>query len=297
MMINTVLFKSQDGQGMKYVNNHRNIDIRAGEVNIGRNVTFGKNIKVRCKGTFEIGDFSRLGDDTEIYGNNVQIGKHLFNSSGLRVGGGGRQHPQANLIIGDRCTIHNNFINVCEPVLIGHDVGLSPEVSLITHGYWLSVLEGFPASFAGIRIKAGTIVGYRSCILMGVIIADRSVIAAHSVVTRSLGEPDAIYAGNPARMLREVVPMTQEEREEKVRHILDQYQVIARYHGLEPQIVVKYPIVEVNDFCIDVETFEYAGNEDADTDDFRDYIRKWGIRVYTERPFKSHFEWEGACNG
>ena len=113
---------------MKYEVKEKNINIEAAEINIGESVTFGNNINVRLKGNFSIGDYSHLGSNCEILGNNVSIGKHLFNSSGLRIGGGGRQHPNANFSIGDRCTIHNNFINICEPVVIGNDVGLSPEV-------------------------------------------------------------------------------------------------------------------------------------------------------------------------
>ena len=30
---------------------------------------------------------------------------------------------------------YNNFINVCEPILIGDDVGLSTEVAILTHKY------------------------------------------------------------------------------------------------------------------------------------------------------------------
>jgi len=68
--------------------------------------------------------------DKNIRGNNIKFGEHLFHSSGLRIGGGGRQHPDADFEIGDRCTIHNNFINVCEPVVIGDDVGLSQDVAI-----------------------------------------------------------------------------------------------------------------------------------------------------------------------
>ena len=39
------------------------------------------------------------------------------------------------------------------------------------------------------------------------------------------------------------------------------------------------------DFTVNLETFAYEGLEDEDTDDLRDYLRKWGIRVYTPRGF------------
>lgn len=272
----------------KYENIDRNISITAKEINIGKMVEFGKNISVKVKGKFEIGDFSRLGNNTEILGNNVIIGKHLFNSSGLRIGGGGRQHPNANFKIGDRCTIHNNFINVCEKVEIGDDVGLSPDTSILTHGYWLSVFDGYPATFEGVKIGNGVIVGYRSLIMMGVEIADQIVIGAQSVVTKKLLKK-GIYAGSPAKFIKEIIPLTTEDRIKKLNEILASYTEIANYHNITPNITVNYPHVTICDFKINVETFDYEGTENQITDDFRDYIRKWGIRIYTERPFRSNF--------
>lgn len=273
----------------KYEDSEKNIKIVANKINIGSNVHLGNNIDVSIKGNFEIGDFSVLGKDTQIRGNNVKFGNHLFNSSGLRIGGGGRQHPNANFEIGDRCTIHNNFINVCEPVVIGNDVGLSPDTSILTHGYWLSVLEGFPASFSGVKIGNGVIVGFKSLIMMGISISDECVIGANSVITKSLTKK-GIYAGAPAKFIKEIIPLEQDKRVEKIKEIIEvHYMPIAKYHGIDPEIRIQYPFVELNDFRFNVETFEYWGKEDEETDDLRDYIRKWGIRIYTERPFKSCF--------
>jgi acetyltransferase-like isoleucine patch superfamily enzyme len=273
---------------MEYTDNKKNIKIVAEKIEIGNNVHLGKNISIAVKGTFSVGDFSHLGNDINIHGNNVIIGKHLFHSSGLRIGGGGRQHPNANFTIGDRCTIHNNFINVCEPVVIGNDVGLSPEVSFLTHGYWMSVLEGFPALFSGIKIGNGVIIGYRSLIMMGVEIADFSVIGAQSVVSKSLMQK-GVYAGSPAKFIKEIIPLNLEQKIAKLKQIIDSYIPIATYHGINAKITIDYPFVTLNDFKINADTFEYWGKEDEETDDFRDYIRKWGIRIYTERPFISKF--------
>ena len=88
-----------------YSNETDNIFIQANTIHIGEAVTFGKSIDIKIKGDFFIGDHSRLGNDVNIRGNNVKIGDHLFHSQGLRIGGGGRQHPKANFSIGDRCTI------------------------------------------------------------------------------------------------------------------------------------------------------------------------------------------------
>jgi acetyltransferase-like isoleucine patch superfamily enzyme len=274
-----------------YVDKSKNIEIKAADILIGNKVSFGSNIRVAVKGVFQIGDFSRLGGDTEILGGDIRIGTHLFHSSGLRIGGGGRQNPNACLTIGDRCTIHNNFINVCEPVVIGNDVGLSPDTSILTHGYWLSVLEGFPARFAGVRIGNGIIVGYRSLIMMGTEIVDECVVGAQSVVSKSLKEK-GIYAGAPARFIKKITPLSIEERVRKVEEILRDYAPIAEYHdiALNGKMRLDYPWLHFKDLVINLETFEYQGSEDEETDDLRDYLRKWGIRVYTERGFTSKFK-------
>lgn len=273
---------------MKYVIPERNVSILADSIEIGESVVFGTNVDINLRGSFSIGSFSVLGSNIQIRGNNTAIGEHLFCGGGLRIGGGGRYHPNANLTIGDRCTIHNNFINVCEPVVIGNDVGLSPDTSILTHGYWMSVLEGYPASFSGVRIGDGVIVGYRSLIMMGVDIAPYCVIGAQSVVTKSLAKK-GIYAGSPARFIRAIEPPSQDAKLRIIEDIIERYLLIAEYHGLKPEISIQYPNVKINDFVINVESLDYAGTEDPETDDFRDYIRKWGIRIFTQRPFISSF--------
>lgn len=269
-----------------HIDEKRKIYIKAQNIYLGEGVTLGESIDVRLRGHFIVGDRSHLGDNIHIRGNNVKIGCDLFHSHGLRVGGGGRQHPNANLSIGDRCTIHNNFINLCEEVRIGNDVGLSPEVSILTHGYWLSVLEGFPARFAAVTIRDGAIIGYRSLVMMGVTIGEGAVIGAQSVVTRNV-EPNAVYAGNPAKFIRKIIPPAEEEKRTLVAHILEEYRSMAAYHCITPAILLDYPIIRVNNCRFNVEALTFEGEEDEETDDFRDYVRKWGLRFYSKRPFRS----------
>ncbi len=272
----------------KFVDEKKQIVIQAAKIIIHDPVSFGSNIHVNTRGTFEIGEHSRLGDRATIKGNHIKIGKHLYNSSGLTIGGGGFQHPNSNFSIGDRCTIHNNFINVCEPVEIGDDVGLSPDTSILTHGYWLSCLEGYPRLSSGVVIGNGVIVGYRSLIMMGVHIAEGCVIGAGSTVTKSITKK-GIYAGVPAKFIREIIPPPLDEKKRLMEKMVEEYREIADYHRIRPTIQLEYPTIQVNDFKINVETFSFEGPEDEETDDFRDFVRKWGIRIYTSRPFKSVF--------
>ena len=269
----------------------KNIRISARSINIGHEVSFGNNISISVKGDFSIGDHSRLGNNVSIRGNNIRFGKHLFHSQGLQIGGGGRQHPNSDFEIGDRCTIHNNFINVCEPIKIGNDVGLSQDVAIITHGYWLSALAGYPAVFAGVTIGDGVIIGYRTIILMGVEIGENCVVGANSTVTRRILQK-GIYGGTPAKFIKEITPLNEAEQIKKTEEIIDNYRKIAEYHDLKPEIEINFPVVRIDDFEVNFLTMEYFGEETIVTDDFRDYVRKWGIRIYTRRPFISNFTFD-----
>ena len=270
-----------------YEDKSKNIFIRASTIRIGDNVSFGGNINIDVRGKFSIGDRSRLGHDVKIKGNNVCFGNDLYHSVGLIIGGGGYTNPTANFTIGDRCAIHNNYVNLGEEVFIGNDVGFSLDVSIQTHGYWLSVLEGNPAKFAGVTINDGVIVGFRSVILMGTTIAKNVIIGACSVIAKDLLEEGGIYVGNPAKFIKKISPLSITERVEKISYIIDEYKKIAVHHGISPSIDIDYPNVKVNGCSFNVETLEFNGVEDGITDHFRDYVRKWGLRYYSNRPFKT----------
>jgi len=122
--------------------------------------------------------------------------------------------------------------------------------------------------------------------MMGVSIANEVVVGASSVVTKSIYKK-GIYAGNPARFLKDIKPLTENESIEKIQQIVVEYKKIAKYHNITPKIKIDYPLIYVNDLCINVITQSHEGTEDNETDDFRDYVRKWGIRIYTSRGFKS----------
>ena len=259
--------------------------IRADNIIIGEDFSIGKNVHIDVRGTFKIGDRGRFGDDVTINAQQVYIGHDFFHyTPGLEVGGGGSQFPEAVLSVGNRCVFHNNYINLAREVIIGHDVGLSPDVDIITHGFWKSILAGYPVKYEGVFIGNGVIVGQRSLILPGVNIAADSVIGAGSVVAKSLEERHSIYAGNPAKFIRRIKTIdSEEERESIANSIIDRYLRFGK-----PQFIdYNYPNVGINDAVINLETERITGTEDDDTDKFRDFLRRYGIRIYTKRPFKS----------
>lgn len=282
--------KAYTGQGFSDPSN--NIDIWANEVRIGKGVTFGKNIDIVCKGIFEIGDYSHLGDNCHMRGRNIIIGKHLFNSGGMKVGGGGRMNPTSTLTIGDRNTSHKCFINIDQSVLIGDDVGFSPEVKILTHGAWQSPLDGFPTNYGSVEIGDNTWLGYGVIVQAGVRIGRNCIVGSCSLVTRDIGAgtKGAIYGGIPSKFIKEIQQPLLEEKIYIVQEIIDGYKTIALYHSVDVRrMEYNFPFIKFNDCIIDINSLTLIGYEDNYTDDFRDYLRRNGIKIYTERPFKSNF--------
>lgn len=135
-----------------------------------------------------------------IDGTDLEIGDHFTVWSAHRqtlITGWGR------IRIGDRVFINSGVIvfSACE-VTIEDDVALANEVYLMdsdSHG-----VEGRAVKEEPVRIGAGTWVGARAIILPGVTIGRRCLIAAGSVVSRDIPD-DTLVAGNPARVVRELV--------------------------------------------------------------------------------------------
>jgi len=280
---------------MIYEDKSKNIYIEAEDIRLGENVTLSNDIFIKVFGKFYLGDGSYLGNNVSMKGNNIVIGKHFYysplNNLGITVGGGGSDSPKSNLTVGDRCVFHNNHINICEPVIIGNDVGLSNYVDIITHGFWYSTLKGYPAEFVGVTIGNNVIVGWKSTIMAGVEISDNVVIGANSNVIKSLTESESIYVGNPAKFIKKIEEPDTKDKLKILNSIIDEFKDLLEHYEVENiDFNIDYPNLTINNFTINVADFSYTGVEDKLTDMFRDFIRKKGIRIYTDRRFSSNLK-------
>lgn len=273
-----------------FVQPEHNVIIRASRIELGQNITWGSNITVKVRGTFALGDRARLGSNAAIEGRNVIIGADFYSPDwpvGLGIGRGRLWGEHADLIVGNRCTMHNSRIDLACPVIIGDDVGLSPDVVIYTHGYWLSVLEGFPCRHQEVRIGSGCIVGFRSVILAGACIGERVVIGAQSVVPAGCFEGGHVWAGNPIRKIRRIVPPSRERQEQMATGIVNEYTATLKYRQLSVRVVLSFPHVVVNNCTFDLLALRCQGQEDEYSDDFRDFVFRRGLRFYTKRPFRA----------
>jgi acetyltransferase-like isoleucine patch superfamily enzyme len=272
----------------QYYNILYNSYIETEHIELGENFSVGKDVHIIARKNCRIGKNARFGDGVEITVENLTIGDHFFHSiPGLKIGGGGSQFTDANVTIGDRCVVHNNYINPARPVNMGDDVGLSPDVKIITHGFWGSCLEGYPTVYKPVSLGNNVIVGQGAMLLPGVTIPDNVVIGAASVVSKGCKmESNKIYAGNPARFIRNIVPPTKDEQHVLAEDIIQTYLQRATEENSYPAFFdYIFPVVEINHFTVNLLTCEFSGEEDEVTIRFRDHLRRYGIRVYTDMGF------------
>lgn len=269
--------------------------VKSGKFSAGVDCIIGENVTVDVAEEVVLGDRCVIGDNTYLCGRSVKIGDDFYGYSHwnkrLEVGLGRRSEEDAVLTVGSRCTFHDNKIDLARHVKIGDDVGLSPKVTIYTHGYWLSCLEGFPCVRAPVAIGDGVIVGYRSTVLAGVGIPDRCVIGAGSVMTKTLTRNRSVYGGVPAKYIKPVDSVPTAWRPSILADLLREWNESMAYRGFPPTFYVDYPTVywttpSGSNAVVDVDPPDCRGDEDEYTDDLRWHLFCHGIRIYTKRPFK-----------
>ena len=115
---------------------------------------------------------------------------------------------QKNATVGQRCKISSHTF-ICEGVTIEDHVFIGHGVTFINDSYpRATTLTGELQTLNDWKVEAtlvkkGASIGSGATILSNVVIGERAIVGAGSVVTRDVPD-DAIVAGNPARVLRGV---------------------------------------------------------------------------------------------
>ncbi|MEI7035754.1 acyltransferase [Fulvimonas yonginensis] len=142
--------------------------------------------------------------------NSSNAGYHLNMHSPVKLMA---DRPGARIHIGEQTRIHGSCIHAYRSVSIGRRCLIAANCQIIDcNGHELcfddvdrrvdTVDEGQP-----VVIEDAVWIGANAIVLPGVRIGRGSVVAAGSVVTRNV-PPRAVVAGNPARVVRRVEPVT-----------------------------------------------------------------------------------------
>ncbi|HNK91179.1 MAG TPA: acyltransferase [Chitinophagales bacterium] len=126
----------------------------------------------------------------------MKIGKNSHIQMGLRV------YAPWKIKIGSNCSIGNNcFLDGRRSIEIGNNVDLASYVQILTLGHNLDD-EWYKTVGKKVIINDHASIFTSASILPGVEVAEGSVVALASVLTKNT-EPWSIYAGNPAKFIRE----------------------------------------------------------------------------------------------
>jgi acetyltransferase-like isoleucine patch superfamily enzyme len=151
--------------------------------------------------------YNCISDDVKL-GTNVQLSQFI-NLYGCEIGDhtkiGAFVEIQKNASVGKCCKISSHTF-ICEGVLIEDNVFVGHGVTFINDSHPRAVtLEGNLQTEADWKveptvIKKGASIGSGATILSNTNIGENAIVGAGSVVTKNV-PPNAIVAGNPARVL------------------------------------------------------------------------------------------------
>jgi acetyltransferase-like isoleucine patch superfamily enzyme len=180
----------------------RHVSIRGGYIEAERGSKVGAEATINVIKRLAVGAYASIGEQCEISGVDIVVGRHLWMLPDAKIGGGSAFEVHSQLRIGHWCHLGTRtLLNTARPITIGDEVGLGTGTSLYTHGAYASALDGKPVAFGPIRIGDRTWIP-GAVVNPSVTIGKDCVIGVGSVVTRDI--PDGcLAAGMPAKVIRE----------------------------------------------------------------------------------------------
>jgi len=256
--------------------------IGEGDIIIGDDCKFGKDITINVKKRFVLGDRSILSDRFEITGFDIEIGKEFWCGRYCAIGGGSCMDKLSKLRIGYWGHLGDfGFINTARPVIIGNEVGLGQDTRIYTHGAYQSALRGFPVEFGSIAIGDNCWLP-RAVVMPKVKIGHDTVVGAGAIVTKSLPS-GCLAVGIPAKVIKENCypkPLSKAKTLLFIKNFVKYFEQDilypkevnqARIYQVGNRIFVEDTLFDIGDLRID-------GKATLITEKFKNELRRQGIR-------------------
>jgi acetyltransferase-like isoleucine patch superfamily enzyme len=155
-----------------------------------------------------VNSWNCIADDVKL-GNDVRLSKFI-NLYGCEIGDetkiGAFVEIQKNARVGKRCKISSHSF-ICEGVVIEDNVFIGHSVTFTNDSYPRATAAGGQLQTESdwkvepTVVKQGASIGSGATLLCNLSIGENAIVGAGSVVTKDV-PPNAIVAGNPARVLR-----------------------------------------------------------------------------------------------
>lgn len=265
---------------------HPTARIRGKHIRVGNYCNIGENVEILCPDGFTLGDCSRIGPNSRIECWRFDAGAYLYCDRNLEVGRGGcLSSKDSTVTIGSGVQLNEGVIlNPNCQITIGDDVGIGAQTSIWTHGAYLST---HPSKFAPVSIGNRVWIQGRTNILPGVTVGEDSVVLMGSVVSKSL-QPRSLCGGTPCKVIKEnCYPVKDQDPAGIIRVIIKEYMDSLRWRGLDAVVRQQDTVVTIDGASFGIDTLTAVNVDTALAEDFRDFIRRHGYRIYTGKPFKS----------
>ncbi|WP_236034979.1 acyltransferase [Alkalihalobacterium elongatum] len=125
------------------------------------------------------------------------------------------------LKIGENCSIQPGVLfdySHCWLIKIGNNVTIAPQAYILAHDASTKRLINY-TKVGSVTIEDNVFIGARALIMPGVTIGKNSIVAAGSLVTKSIPQ-GSVVAGNPARIITTVEKYIEEKEEELSKSLL-----------------------------------------------------------------------------
>jgi acetyltransferase-like isoleucine patch superfamily enzyme len=276
------------GENFKIGNN---TIIRATNCIIGSNVNIGNNNEFLIGERLEIGNNTVIGSQNSVTGRVVDLGQYVYWDNSVTVGQGGKYGPNSRLQIGSYTMVCAKItLNLSDSIKIGDNVGLGEEVQIWTHGAYLSILDGFPADFGPVEIGNNVWLPSRSIILPNRKIGNNVVVGINSVINKDI-PGGALAAGIPIKILKENFYPNFDNTRNKliILDIIKDYEKIIIYKDLSTKLefIPALNMIKCNRVKFDLNNMDILGELGPEEQDFRDYLRRRGVKFFNGDPFSS----------
>ncbi len=164
----------------------------------------------------------------EVRGFTPQFGKNVFLAENATIIG--------DVVMGDDCSVWYNAVlrGDVNSIRIGNKVNIQ-DGSVLHTLYQKSVIEigdnvtvGHNVTIHGARIEDNVLVGIGTTILDHAVIGSNSIIAANSLIlSGTIVEPNSVYAGVPAKKVKDIEP---NQTSEMIHKIANNYMMYASWY-------------------------------------------------------------------